>query len=106
MSNSFQSREKLIPRRAIHKRVADTDLQIQLGQAEHKTLESTVSFRAILSQYMGESNTKHSDFLLDQIQDYDSLKKAIESAENSVSLMIQVRGELECSFYNFLELKS
>ena len=106
MVNSFQNREKLIPSRILHKSVKDSDLQIQLGQTEGKTLESTVSFRAILSQYMGESYTNPSDLFLDKVTDYDSLKKAVESLENSVSMMTQIRSELESSFYNFIDLKS
>lgn len=86
-----------------HVHVTDSDLQIRLEPAA--SLESTVSFKAILSQYTGEIYSNPDSFM-DPIHDSKELRFAMASAEDAYSSMMQIRKELEQAYREFLQFHS
>lgn len=107
--NEFYKIDKLLPykpKAQARTHIQDSDLQIHLSQTkEASSLESTASFKAILSRYMGEAHqVKESS--LDQINDREAIKKAMDDVESSYATMMQIRKELELAYNNFIRMQT
>lgn len=109
-TNEFYKNEKVFPYKSkthSHTYVKDSDLQIDLSNSnESPSLESTVSFKAILSQYMGEVRQVCRQSLINQLRDNVSIKKAMEDAQTSYASMMQIHQELETAYNEFLRMQT
>jgi hypothetical protein len=106
-SNEFYKMDKLIPYKngtPAHTYITDSDLQIHLSSVKEKSsFESTVSFKAILSKYMGEASLMPVAPLFDQLRDREAIKKAMDDAERAYASMMQIRKDLEIAYKNLFQ---
>lgn len=107
--NDFYKIDRLLPYRTKAQgrtHIKDGDLQIQMPNVKETVhLDSTVNFKNILSQYLGElGNTAHTENVA-SLKEHEDIQKAMDEAASSFQSMMQIRKELEDAYKEIMQMQ-